>query len=206
MDNSLPQSDSSFSTTSPSLLLGLQAQEGKGWDRFVSLYGPGIYAKCRRRGLSDADAQEICQDLFVKVYRSIPQFRRDPPRYLFRKWLATIYRSVLADFGRVRQRQPLQPMETEALERAVADLMAETDDETTFSLHDQDLLHALHQLLATMESDYEPRNWRAFWLSVIEGVPSAEVVQQLGISMGNLRQIKLRILRRIRDEFKELLE
>lgn len=188
------------------MLIGLQSGRSSSWDRFVSLYGTATYTKCRRRGLSDADAQEVCQEFFLKVHRSVHTFRRDPPRFLFRKWLASVFRTVLADFGRLRQRQPTAAAGGEGVEPILAALIGEAEDDSTFTLGDQDLVQALRRLLAELESDYDPRNWQAFWLSVVEEVPTTEVAERLGMSLGNLRQIKLRIFRRIRDEFAELFE
>jgi DNA-directed RNA polymerase specialized sigma24 family protein len=58
----------------------------------------------------------------------------------------------------------------------------------------------LAQTLETIRGEIEPRTWQAFSLLMLEGQPPDEVAGQLGISAGALRQIKYRILRRLRQE------
>jgi RNA polymerase sigma-70 factor (ECF subfamily) len=52
----------------------------------------------------------------------------------------------------------------------------------------------------------EERTWQAFWLSVIEQRPTAGVAEDLGMTPGNVRQARARVLRRLKREMGELLE
>ena len=62
--------------------------------------------KCRRAGLTEQDSDDVVQNVFVKVFKSIHTFRRSPPEMLFRKWFKTVTRSVLTDFVRRLQKTP----------------------------------------------------------------------------------------------------
>ena len=50
-------------------LIGKQRGPGgvDAWDEFVALYEPLIYGLARRKGLQDADARDICQEVFRAV-------------------------------------------------------------------------------------------------------------------------------------------
>ena len=63
-------------TTEPSLLFRLRdQQDAAAWTRFVDLYGPLIHRYARRRGLQDADAADLTQDVLCSVARAMRGFR-----------------------------------------------------------------------------------------------------------------------------------
>ena len=80
--------------TSETLLGKVRGGDSDSWDRLVRLYSPVVYAKLRKSGLCENDAADVSQDVFLKVHRSLDTFRRNPPEFRFRKWLATIVRNV----------------------------------------------------------------------------------------------------------------
>ena len=61
--------------TRASLLLRVQEAEAGAWDEFVEIYRPLVYRMARRRGWQDADAQDLAQQVLVKVAGAID--RRD---------------------------------------------------------------------------------------------------------------------------------
>ena len=55
------------------------------WGEFVEQYGPKVFAWCRRWGLQEADAQDVTQDVLLKLARKMKDFTYDPSRS-FRAW------------------------------------------------------------------------------------------------------------------------
>ena len=83
--------NSSGSPTRPSLLLRIrEPHDAEAWETFVRVYGPLIYRHCRGRGLQDADAAEVTQEVLLQVSRSIRKFDYRPDYGRFRDWLGTI--------------------------------------------------------------------------------------------------------------------
>ena len=74
------------------------------WREFVAIYEPLVYRLARRKGLQDADARDLCQDVFQAVARAIDRW--DPGRGSFRGWLSRITRNLLINFLTRRQFQP----------------------------------------------------------------------------------------------------
>ena len=50
------------------------------WCEFVALYEPLVYRLARRKGLQDADARDLCQEVFRTVSQAIDRWDLDPAR------------------------------------------------------------------------------------------------------------------------------
>ena len=80
--------------TRQSLIVRLSdSRDVKAWELFIEVYSPFVYGYLRRRGIQDADAADIGQEVLRTVSRSVAAFdhRRRPGS--FRKWLITITQS-----------------------------------------------------------------------------------------------------------------
>src|SRR6202163_743711 len=83
--------------TRASLLVRLRdCQDHAAWGEFVRLYAPVVYRFARRRGLQDADAADLMQEVLRSVSASVGAF--DPRLGLFRSWLFTLAHRRLYDF------------------------------------------------------------------------------------------------------------
>src|SRR4051794_25181714 len=63
--------------TSASLLIRLQQApaDQDAWLEFLRRYGPRIHNWCRRWGLQEADAQDVTQNVLLKLTRAMQAFR-----------------------------------------------------------------------------------------------------------------------------------
>src|SRR3954452_19955241 len=68
-----------------------------GWDEFVERYGRHIYRWCRQWNLQDADAEDVTQDILMKLTRKLRDFKYDSARS-FRGWLKTVTHHAWKDF------------------------------------------------------------------------------------------------------------
>src|SRR5689334_18750036 len=66
------------------------------WGAFVDRYGPKIFLWCRKWGVQEADAENVTQEVLMKLFQKIQQYR--PDRGGFRGWLKTVSRHALADY------------------------------------------------------------------------------------------------------------
>ncbi len=183
-------------STSSGLVRGIQARDPEAWRRLVDFYSPLVYSWCRRRGLRPEDSADVLQDVFRAVARAIGDFRHDQPEATFRGWLRTIARSKISDFLRPRGESPEPVGGTEAQRRlAEQPAPASTTDGSislgTWGGH-------LRRALPLVEAEFEPRTWRAFWLTTIDGRPAPEAAEQVGMTPHAVRQAKYKVLRRLR--------
>jgi RNA polymerase sigma-70 factor (ECF subfamily) len=193
-------SDSSSLDTRPSLLLRLRdARDAAAWETFVDTYGPLVYGYCRGKGLQEADAADVTQDVLGEVARSMPAFRYDPGRGRFRGWLGTLTRRRLARFLDGRQRR----VPTSAGDEGLADVAGpEEDPEWTTAFHQAVLQAALQRVRLHFESP----TWAAFERTWIEDRPPAAVAAELGIPLETVYVAKSRVLKALREKILELSE
>ncbi|MCS6977244.1 MAG: sigma-70 family RNA polymerase sigma factor, partial [Gemmatales bacterium] len=139
-------------------------------------------------GLQPADAADLVQEVFVIVFKELPNFRYDPNRS-FRAWLKT----VALNQWRTRFRRTAPISLHGQSEPEVADPAAAVWDEEY-----RNWLTA--RALKLMETDFEPHVWQACWLTAAEGRPAEEVARQLGMSVGAVYAARCRVLARLRRE------
>jgi RNA polymerase sigma-70 factor (ECF subfamily) len=59
------------------------------WSEFNERYGRKIYGWCRHWHLQQADAEEVTQEVLLKLIQKLRTFRFDPARS-FRAWPKTV--------------------------------------------------------------------------------------------------------------------
>jgi RNA polymerase sigma-70 factor (ECF subfamily) len=191
------------SETPSSLLERLRSPgDDPAWERLVALYGPTVEGWCRRAGLSAEEAADVRQDVFRAVVGGIAAFRRDRPGDSFRGWLYATTRNRVIDFRRRAARQPRAAGGTDAHDRLL-ELPAEESCDSAAG--DADTRGLYERCVGLIRSEFEERTWRAFWGVAVDDRPAAEVAAELGMTPGAVYIAKSRVLRRLRDEFGELI-
>jgi RNA polymerase sigma factor (sigma-70 family) len=191
-------SSSTDSETSPTLmnLLRQSPKDAGAWDRFVRLYRPKIYGWCRARGLQEADAEDVAQDVIAILTQKMASFRYDPSRR-FRAWLKTITYHALSDLlaGRYRAVGDGGIALLDTIEDR-ADLERRIDE-----LFDLELLElAIERVCKRVSAP----TWDAFHLTTFEGHSGAEAARLLGITVASVFVSKHRVQKMLREEIARL--
>lgn len=189
------------SGTSTSLLQRVQAYDQAAWQRMVSLYSPLVFRWCCQAGLQSADAADVGQEVFRAVARKVRDFRRDRPGDSFRGWLRSITRNKLRDFAR-RRLSEVPVVGGDALGQV--EEWPEEDDDPGDDPADTRLL--FRRAVELIRAEFEERTWRAFWQVTVEDHRPEDVAHELYISVNAVYLAKSRILRRLREEFADLID
>lgn len=163
------------------------------WSDFVSIYEPVIYRLARSRGLQDADAREVTQDVLISVAGAIERF--DLQREgRFGGWLARITRNATVD--RIRQRCEQGSGRTDMI-RALEQLPeAEPDESAVFDLERRRQL--FRWAAKRVRRQVQEPSWQAFWRTAVEGQPAATVAAQLDMTTGAVYVARCRVLARLK--------
>jgi len=183
-----------------SLIERARANDPESWERIVYLYSPLVYAWCRRFGLQDADTLDVSQDVMRSVYLSLGIFRKAHPNDSFRKWLKTITRNRVLDFLRRKGRAPAATGGDEHPEATISDI----DDSPEDCESEQKTV--LRRALEMVRAEFTPQTWDAFWRVTVDETPAGDVATTLGISTNAVYLAKSRVLRRLSDQFAELID
>jgi RNA polymerase sigma-70 factor (ECF subfamily) len=191
-------------STSLSLLQRVKVRDRDAWQRLADLYGPLVYRWCRQRGISSTDSQDVVQEVFRAVATGIGRFQRDPAQGSFRAWLWTIARNEVRDHFSRRGKQPLAIGGT-GLQATLLHIPEECPDDGPPEAPG-DLAILMRRAVEAIRGDFHERTWQAFWRTTIEGQAAADVALDLGMTPRGVRQAKHRVLQRLRDEYRDLID
>lgn len=183
-------------STQPSLLVGLRDRSDREcWSRFVDLYGPLVYGYLRKRGVQDADAADLTQQVLMSVSGAISSFEYDPARGSFRAWLFTIVQNRLCDHlrqGTLHRGVGGTAAYERLLEQAEAANGCGEEWERAYE-------RRLFQVAASkVRKDVQQTTWQAFWQTAVEGRSPGEVAESLGTSVAAVYMSKRRVIARIK--------
>jgi RNA polymerase sigma-70 factor, ECF subfamily len=191
--------------TSLTLLERLRADEPDAWQAMVRLYSPLVYSWCARAGVRGADADDVVQAVFQAASTHLASFRRDREADTFRGWLRGITRNVVLMHFRRDARQPRASGGTESLLQ-----LHEVIDPSTPDSDDEDSRAEANELhrraLELVRGEFEDRTWQMFWRTTVEDRSPVDLAAELGVTPAAVRKAKSRVLRRLKEEFGELIQ
>lgn len=185
----------------------LRAMDEDAWRRFVRVYGPLVRHWCREHGLQDADAEDVGQNVLRSVANAIGKFDRRRGPGSFRAWLRVVTINKVRDFARKNAGEPSATggSDAAAMLGDIADpasLAEDASDPASAAEREQLLKRSIEALLAECEEGTR----QAFWRVVVERQSASETAKELGMTVNAVYLAKSRILRRLRDEFADLVD
>ena len=182
--------------TRQSLILRLQDRSGDGWTEFLAIYEQAIYGYCRRRGLQDADALDVTQEVLTAVGERVGGWDDDPSKGRFRGWLFRVARNIAVDRFVERSRRVAvagDPNVARMLEE-----LPDDDEARSAGFWIEYRRRLMHWAAAKVRPDVQERSWRSFWMTAVEGRSPDEVARSLGTTVGGVYTAKCRVFARIR--------
>lgn len=81
------------------------AMDGAAMEQFARLYRPAVLTYIERRGFQHNLAEDLCQEVFIRLLRNDLLTRADPDRGRFRTLLRTVAMRVVTDYLRKKKEQ-----------------------------------------------------------------------------------------------------
>ena len=191
-------------TTQITLLQQVADQsDRRAWDRFAQTYGPLVYRYCQRRGLQEADALDVAQEVLLQVSRAIVDFRYDPERGRFRSWLGTVtHRAMLKHAA--QSRRSVIGLGGAASEQCLANYESqESLDEIWVESFNA---HVYREATRRLRPHFSAETWHAFQATFAENRSPKEVADELQRTVGWVYQAKSQVTQRLRAEILYLAE
>jgi RNA polymerase sigma-70 factor (ECF subfamily) len=188
--------------TSLALLARLRGEvpDAPAWEQFVRRYGPRVVDWCRRWGLQRADAEDVCQDVLLRVARQMRAFEYQQGKSC-RAWFKTLTRRALSEWfeaarrpGRGTGHSSIQAV-LDSVE-ARADLIARVEAEFDLEL--------LEVAADRVKSRVDPSTWEAFHLTAVEGFSGAEAAERTRLKVANVFVAKGRVQKMLKEELSTL--
>jgi RNA polymerase sigma-70 factor, ECF subfamily len=160
-------------------------------DALYTRYARPVYSLALRVSGDGADAEEVTQDVFERVWRHAPTF--DPSRGRFGTWLLSMTHHVAVDSVRKRQRRP-QTVAGDAAERVVnvmPDPQLDVGEATILAMQAEQVRRALRSLPESQQQAIE--------LAYFGGLSHLEIAAALGDPLGTVKARIRRGMERLRS-------
>ena len=192
-------------TTSVSLLERLASSGADAdWQKLLTIYRPFIEKVVEGYPVLASHADDIAQEVVMVLMRELPVFQRQRTGS-FRAWLRIITVNQLRIALRKVQRQPQgsnEFVESAAQIESLADPMSiaarKWDEE-----HDRAVMQ---KVIDVVKPTVQEQTWLAFERYAIADEPPSQVAAELGMSLNSVLLAKSRVLRRMRDEARGLVD
>lgn len=188
--------------TRASLMLRLRdPSDQQAWSQFVAIYEPLVLRLLRQRGLQDADARDVSQQVILAVTQAVDRWQPDGREASFRRWLFAIARKLALRFierGSVNS----GPMRRGVGGTDMLDLLSslpQPQPGTVVKFDDEYRNEVFDWAAERVREEFRATTWQAFWRSCVLQEPVAEVAESLGMTPGNIYVARTRVIARLRQ-------
>ena len=181
---------------SPDLLLARLAASGRAdaWDTLLTLYGERVYNLAFHFAGSAADAEDLTQEVFLRLYQNLRLYRGDVP---LAAWALRLSRNLCIDhYRRTRQERRSLQVSEEILDHIPG------GDDLQARAQWREEIEAVHSALREMPDDLA----EVVLLRDLQGWSLEEVASSLDIPLGTvksrLHRARLDVAERVQARFR----
>lgn len=177
--------DASYSL--PALVSSAREGDQIAWNAIVERFLPLVCALVRRHRLSEADGDDVCQTVWLRLVEHLDDLRE--PAAL-PGWISTTTRNECLRLLAARKRMtPVDPMDSTSLEGV-------TEDVSDADLVALEARQALREGLAELPAG---RRELLMMLLADPPIPYADISERLGIPVGSIGPTRARALEQLRN-------
>lgn len=185
--------------TRTSILAGVRTGAEEAWGRFFDTYAGYVFAIATHSGLVGSDADEIVQIVFAELARPGGFDGYDRGKGSFRAWLRR--RTQWRVIDELRRREASRAIGGAAGARIASEI---EDPGTAFDEIWRETVH--EEAMRRLGADSDPVHFAIFQSSVIEEVPTEDIVAMYHVSRDNVYQIRKRMKAAYEKHFRAAME
>lgn len=170
------------------------------WEEFVESYELYIYAIIRRMGISADDCKDIHQDVLLKLWNHLPDYRQNP-NTRFRGWLSTVTANSVRNFIRTKTNKSKTLDKLENFTKihsgggSELDRIAEEEWENFLA----------EKAMSAVEKAFSGKGIQVFQMS-LEGKSLEEIAKALDLGESSVYQLRARVKKSLVKEISRLRE
>jgi RNA polymerase sigma-70 factor (ECF subfamily) len=173
------------------------------WDNFCGVYEAAVYGYARRKGLREADARDVTQDVLTSVFESVGRWESDGRPASFRRWLFRIAHNAIVNALKRHAHGVYATGETWERLQLAGVPSPDATDRTAFDLEFR--REAFRWAAERVEREVSETTWKAFLRTALEGEPAVAVASDLGMTVGGVYTARCRVLARLKREVEAFL-
>ncbi len=171
-------------TTEEVLILIERCKNGDmvAFEDIVHQYERLVYATAYRMLNNHSDAQDVSQEVFIKVYKKLDSYK---PTYSFGAWISTITSNTSIDYIRKHKKQSLLSLDKEIeFDDSSVGLTLESNDPTP----EQELMQKeKRELIQKAIELLDEESRELIILRDINGIPYNEIAESLDLKLGTVK-------------------
>ena len=183
------------------LMLRLQAGDETAFQDLFRKFSPRVLQFARRFVGSDAQAEELAQDVFVQVFRFRHRYR---PQSRFSTWLFTIATNLCLN----EVRRPERHLRVDIWERRDGEERVEgppLPDPSAVTAEQGAAARQLERRLEALVAELPPKQRAALLLSRMDGLAYRDVAEALGSTEGAVKALLFRATQSLKRALREYL-
>jgi RNA polymerase sigma factor (sigma-70 family) len=192
--------------TRQSLMLRLRdPQDQQAWTQFISIYEPLLLRMLQQRGLQEADARDVTQQVVLAVSQAVDRWVPDGREASFRRWLFGIARKLSLKLIQ-RGATSNGPSRRGVGGTDMLDLLKSLPDpehRTVVLFDDEYRTELFDWATERIRGEFRDSTWQAFWRTCVLNEPIADVAESLGTTVGNVYVARTRIIAKLRQTVEE---
>jgi RNA polymerase sigma-70 factor (ECF subfamily) len=167
------------------------------WRKFHDFYEPLLRRYLKRLGLEENAANDVFQDVFVRLLQSLPTFELDKQRGRFRSYLWKLTYSALVDQARkLKVRVEAEQEWVKRFHEASESESRKVQDE----LNEINRQQILKRVLPSVRSATSPTAWTCFEERLLKDRPGADIAAELAISTDAVYVYASRVMKLVRRQ------
>lgn len=177
-------------------------QDSEAWKEFIDFYKNYIYVIVRSMNIKPHDADDILQQVTLKLWKNLPTHLHDPKKGRFRAWVSTVTKNTVISFIKKQQTRADKMDQAQKQEESSYLKGIKLPEIDTIAQKEWEVF-VTNTALENIEERFTIQAIQAFKMN-ISGTPPDEISKKIGVSRDSVYKYISRVKVRFIDEINYL--